>query len=62
VTAPEEKIEVDINSVMKHLEQMILLHIREVALCRSRIDQLTDEAEELKRQLRVQNAVSERQA
>jgi hypothetical protein len=56
VTAPEEKIEVDVNLVVKHLEQMILFHIREVALCRARIDQLESENGELQRQVRVTEA------
>jgi hypothetical protein len=56
VTVPAEKVSVDVAEVMKHLEQMLLIHIREIAVCRARIDQLESENEELQRQVRVSEA------
>jgi hypothetical protein len=56
VTVPAEKVSVDVGEVMKHLEQMLLIHIREIAVCRARIDQLESEHVELQRQVRVSEA------
>jgi hypothetical protein len=53
-----EGFQVDVGSVMSHLEQILIVNIRELAATRARLVIVEDEKAELQRQLRVREASS----